>query len=110
MTEQYDVEDLGFTPAVSATGASEKGAGGRDASLRAAGRGPGAAGPRPLLVMGAAARRDGRGLRDVRIVLRRRDTASTQRQTSRLDSQLYEVSCITCHGANLQGVTDRGPA
>jgi ubiquinol-cytochrome c reductase cytochrome c subunit len=24
--------------------------------------------------------------------------------------QLYEVSCITCHGANLQGVKDRGPA
>jgi ubiquinol-cytochrome c reductase cytochrome c subunit len=24
--------------------------------------------------------------------------------------QLYQVSCITCHGANLQGVTDRGPS
>jgi len=24
--------------------------------------------------------------------------------------QLYSVSCITCHGANLQGVTDRGPS
>ena len=24
--------------------------------------------------------------------------------------QLYETSCITCHGANLQGVTDRGPS
>ena len=24
--------------------------------------------------------------------------------------QLYEVSCITCHGANLQGVLDRGPS
>ncbi|HWC84082.1 MAG TPA: c-type cytochrome [Pseudonocardiaceae bacterium] len=24
--------------------------------------------------------------------------------------QLYQNSCITCHGANLQGVTDRGPA
>ncbi|MFW0791710.1 c-type cytochrome [Gordonia sp. CPCC 205333] len=23
--------------------------------------------------------------------------------------QLYDTSCITCHGANLQGVTDRGP-
>ena len=23
--------------------------------------------------------------------------------------QLYETSCITCHGANLQGVADRGP-
>jgi ubiquinol-cytochrome c reductase cytochrome c subunit len=24
--------------------------------------------------------------------------------------QLYNVSCITCHGANLQGVKDRGPS
>ncbi|MGS2810028.1 cytochrome bc1 complex diheme cytochrome c subunit [Nocardia sp. MW-W600-9] len=24
--------------------------------------------------------------------------------------QLYETSCITCHGANLQGVVDRGPS
>ena len=24
--------------------------------------------------------------------------------------QLYETSCISCHGANLQGVADRGPA
>jgi ubiquinol-cytochrome c reductase cytochrome c subunit len=24
--------------------------------------------------------------------------------------QLYDVSCITCHGANLQGVTGRGPS
>lgn len=24
--------------------------------------------------------------------------------------QLYETSCISCHGANLQGVPDRGPA
>ncbi|MDF0532001.1 cytochrome c [Tsukamurella sp. 8F] len=24
--------------------------------------------------------------------------------------QLYETSCITCHGANLEGVQDRGPA
>ena len=24
--------------------------------------------------------------------------------------QLYQVSCITCHGANLQGVTGRGPS
>nr|BAC66446.1 cytochrome cc of cytochrome c reductase complex [Rhodococcus rhodochrous] len=24
--------------------------------------------------------------------------------------QLYETSCVTCHGANLQGVQDRGPS
>ena len=24
--------------------------------------------------------------------------------------QIYQTSCITCHGANLQGVVDRGPS
>ena len=27
----------------------------------------------------------------------------------RTGRQLYETSCVTCHGANLQGVQDRGP-
>ncbi|HOW93642.1 MAG TPA: cytochrome c, partial [Mycolicibacterium fallax] len=24
--------------------------------------------------------------------------------------QLFETSCVSCHGANLQGVSDRGPS
>lgn len=28
----------------------------------------------------------------------------------RTGKQLYETSCVTCHGANLQGVPDRGPS
>lgn len=28
----------------------------------------------------------------------------------RKGEQLYETSCISCHGANLQGVSDRGPS
>jgi ubiquinol-cytochrome c reductase cytochrome c subunit len=28
----------------------------------------------------------------------------------RTGKQLYETACITCHGANLQGVQDRGPS
>ncbi len=28
----------------------------------------------------------------------------------RTGEQLYETACITCHGANLQGVPDRGPS
>lgn len=28
----------------------------------------------------------------------------------RTGKQLYETSCISCHGANLQGVHDRGPS
>ena len=45
-------------------------------------------------------------------------TPSPQVATAREDEealiiegkQLYETSCITCHGANLQGVEDRGPS
>ncbi|MBC2680942.1 cytochrome c [Corynebacterium anserum] len=35
-----------------------------------------------------------------------------QDETALVDQgkQIYEVACITCHGANLQGVKDRGPS
>ncbi|WP_194819382.1 c-type cytochrome [Nocardia sp. XZ_19_385] len=37
---------------------------------------------------------------------------ANQDQTAliREGKQLYDTSCITCHGANLQGITDRGPS
>ena len=28
----------------------------------------------------------------------------------RTGKQLFDTSCVTCHGANLQGVADRGPS
>ncbi len=28
----------------------------------------------------------------------------------RTGKQLFDISCVTCHGANLQGVSDRGPS
>ena len=28
----------------------------------------------------------------------------------RTGKQLFDTSCVTCHGVNLQGVTDRGPS
>jgi ubiquinol-cytochrome c reductase cytochrome c subunit len=37
-------------------------------------------------------------------------TNSTDQSMIQRGQQLYEVSCITCHGANLQGVNDHGPA
>lgn len=40
-------------------------------------------------------------------------TAVAQQDTTALVDQgqrIYEVACITCHGANLQGVKDRGPS
>lgn len=30
--------------------------------------------------------------------------------TLRTGKELFQTSCVTCHGANLQGVTDRGPS
>lgn len=36
------------------------------------------------------------------------DTASSSADVAK-GRQLFETSCITCHGANLQGVTGRGP-
>lgn len=41
------------------------------------------------------------------------NTAVAENNGSELVAQgkeLYEVACITCHGANLQGVKDRGPS
>jgi quinol---cytochrome-c reductase cytochrome c subunit len=42
-------------------------------------------------------------------------SASSAQQTARQPDvargrQLFEISCITCHGANLQGVNSRGPS
>ena len=36
--------------------------------------------------------------------------AQDQPAQAREGKQLYETTCITCHGANLQGVQDRGPS
>jgi ubiquinol-cytochrome c reductase cytochrome c subunit len=37
------------------------------------------------------------------------DTASSKQDVA-AGRQLFEVSCITCHGANLQGITGQGPS
>jgi len=37
------------------------------------------------------------------------DTTSSRRDLA-AGHQLYQVSCITCHGANLEGVTGQGPS
>ncbi|TLF81006.1 cytochrome bc1 complex diheme cytochrome c subunit [Nocardia cyriacigeorgica] len=43
---------------------------------------------------------------DPQIATANEDTSALIRE----GQQLYETSCITCHGANLQGVEDRGPS
>ena len=121
MNEDLDVDaELGFEPAVSATGAEP---GSRATSTTAATTGATAA------ATAGKRRRSG---------LRRRVTAgavmvgalglmgggyavfaASSGAANDLNSsssaiaeghQLYETSCITCHGANLQGVENRGPS
>jgi ubiquinol-cytochrome c reductase cytochrome c subunit len=115
VTEDFDVDGLDFSPAISATGADPD-----DATTA---RGPSSAG-RP--------RRRGR-----RATWRRRlagavvllaaligmggayalfatssgaNSATSADTDAAAGQQLYENSCITCHGQNLQGVQDRGPS
>lgn len=38
------------------------------------------------------------------------DSTTTSAEDIAAGKQLYSVSCISCHGANLEGVTDRGPS
>ncbi|MDR1999433.1 MAG: cytochrome c [Frankiaceae bacterium] len=38
------------------------------------------------------------------------DATSSSAEDIAAGKQLYSVSCISCHGANLDGVTDRGPS
>jgi len=106
VTEDFDVDgELGFEPAVSATGAEQSSAPARTPKrgLRGALRrrlGAGAVLIGALLSMGGAyaafASTSGAS-----------DTAQSAADVA-AGRQLYQVSCITCHGANLQG--DRAPA
>jgi ubiquinol-cytochrome c reductase cytochrome c subunit len=112
--EDFDAEDdLGFEPAVSVTGSDQteaaRGSGvGPGKTKRGMGRGlrrrltAGAVLVGALIAMGGsyAAFATSSGATDT-------TAASSQIGAGK---QLYEVSCITCHGANLQGVTNRGPA
>ncbi len=114
MTEDFDIDvdddggdELGFEPAVSATGAEAPGAKPR-ATKRA---------PRRSLH-----RRLGAGLVLVAALVSLGGTyaafaassGAPDNSTSPADiaagRQLYQVSCIACHGANLQGVKGRAPS
>ena len=95
--------EVGFAPAVSATGADRsvprnrsKPAGWR---RRLAG----------LLVLMAALASMG-GLYGLFASSSNANEKTATQADLDLGSHLYSVSCITCHGANLQGVTGRGPS
>jgi ubiquinol-cytochrome c reductase cytochrome c subunit len=107
VTDDFDDPDatgeLGFEPAVSATGADpeRKPRTGKRRGLRrrlTAGAVLGIA----LIGMGGA------------YTLFAGTSGASDTTSSAADiaagRQLYDVTCITCHGANLQGVQDRGPS
>jgi ubiquinol-cytochrome c reductase cytochrome c subunit len=95
--------EFDFTPAVSATGAEPSRKRARPAKSRWRRRIASAA----VLVAALASMGGLYGLFA---------SSSTAGEHSAVDAsvtqgqQLYSVSCITCHGANLQGVTGRGPS
>jgi ubiquinol-cytochrome c reductase cytochrome c subunit len=114
VTEDFDIDvdddggdELGFEPAVSATGAEAPGAKPRPAKRA----------PRRSLH-----RRLGAGLVLVAALVSLGGTyaafaassGAPDNSTSKADiaagRQLYQVSCIACHGANLQGVKGRAPS
>jgi ubiquinol-cytochrome c reductase cytochrome c subunit len=104
--EDFDVDgELGFEPAVSATGAepasSTPSADARPRRNRLRRRlGAGAVLVAALMSMGGA------------YTLFASTSGASDTNSSAADiaagRQLFETSCITCHGANLQGVQDRG--
>ncbi len=124
MTEENDIDtavdpgldtELGFEPAVSATGV--------DADVRTvarSGTSTGAGKPRSAragikrrLAAGAVLAGALASMGGAYAAFASTSGAADQvdvAQQSAMGKQLYEVSCITCHGANLEGVQNRGPA
>jgi ubiquinol-cytochrome c reductase cytochrome c subunit len=107
VNDDIDVEaELGFEPAVSATGAAaDSGDGGRPRPRRRGGLrrrlAASAALFAALVAMGGAyaAFASSSGANDT----------TTSANDIKAGRQLYEVSCITCHGANLEGIKGQGP-
>ncbi|MDQ2750516.1 MAG: c-type cytochrome [Actinomycetota bacterium] len=113
--EDFDVDDaveLGFEPAVSATGAEP-------AAVKAArSRKPAATSKRSS--RRGLRRRLGAGAVLIAALITMGGTyaafatagapAASDAADIAAGRQLYQTSCITCHGANLQGVRDRAPA
>jgi ubiquinol-cytochrome c reductase cytochrome c subunit len=114
-----DFDELGFEPAVSATGADPDAAPGQaveakaNAKVRVPRRRRGARPWRRRLVNGVMLVTMLAGVGGA-YTLFASSSGANDTQTSKQDvdagRQLYNTSCITCHGANLDGVKARGPA
>jgi ubiquinol-cytochrome c reductase cytochrome c subunit len=98
--------DLGFEPAVSATGSEPKSQ--RRTSRRSGKRGFGRRVGAGVVLIGALASMGGAYAAFASSSSAASGANAAQQVAD--GKQLFQVSCITCHGANLQGVTDRGPS
>ncbi len=125
MTDDFDVDldavddEFGFTPAVSATGAERASRSSASESAPSSRRGL-------LRQMRTAGTRWQRRFASLIVLIMAlmamgglyglfagsSGAANTQSGQAQIDTgrQLFDVSCITCHGANLQGVVNRGPS
>ena len=119
MTDEFD-DDLDFTPAVEPTGRGARRA--RRAATgpgrtRAAAQAPAGKPAKPrkgtwrrrlasTVILAAALVGSGLGYALFASTSGADETAVGDAEAGRL---LYNTSCIACHGANLEGVEDRGP-
>jgi len=109
-----DVDELGFEPAVSATGADpDAGPAKSKIKVRVTKRGRAAHSWRRRLVNGVMLVTMLAGVGGA-YTLFASSSGANDAHTSKEDVDagrlLYNTSCITCHGANLDGVKSRGPA
>jgi quinol---cytochrome-c reductase cytochrome c subunit len=110
VSDEIDVEtELGFEPAVSVTGASTDDARPRP-TKRTAKRGRGLR--RRLgataVLLGALASMG--GAYAAFAATSGADSTGTSAEDIAAGRQLYQVSCITCHGRNLEGIKGQGPS
>ena len=130
VTEDFDVDaEIGFEPAVSATGAepAPRSSGTRSSGTRSSGTrssgtrssGTRSSGTRRRLGRGFGRRLAAAAILAVALVGTGAAYAAFASSSGASDTatgaadiaagrQLYETSCITCHGVNLQGVNGRG--
>jgi ubiquinol-cytochrome c reductase cytochrome c subunit len=101
----HDVDDLGFEPAVSATGADPDRPAPKRKPTRKTWRRRVASGMALLVALGAVG-----GIYTVFAGSSGANDSGTSQQDVDAGRQLFDTTCITCHGANLQGVPGRGPS
>lgn len=101
----HDVDELGFEPAVSATGADPERPTPQRKRTRKTWRRRIASGMALLVALGAVG-----GIYTVFAGSSGANDSGTSQHDIDAGRQLFDTTCITCHGANLQGVPGRGPS